>query len=74
MVLPPMRLSFRTSDREATPETNEVMTSGTAMSLSKVMKIVPKGLIQSRVHCPQPWDEAIIPYTTPAIRAITICQ
>ena len=47
MVLPPMRDSFLKSDSEATPATSEVSTSGTAINLSRFMKISPNGTIQS---------------------------
>ncbi len=43
MVLLPMRDSFLKSDSDATPATREVSTSGTAMSLSRFMKMSPNG-------------------------------
>ena len=46
MVLPPMRDSFLKSERDATPATREVNTSGTAISLSRFMKMSPNGTTQ----------------------------
>ena len=54
IVLPPIRDSFLRSDNDATPVINEDSTSGTAISCSALMKIVPKGEIQSLVNCPHP--------------------
>ncbi len=43
MVLPPMRDNWLISASEAMPVTSEENTKGTAMSLSRLTKIVPKG-------------------------------
>ena len=61
MVLPPIRESFFRSLSEATPVTSEARISGTAISLSPLMKMVPKGAIQSRVKSVQPWAAATTP-------------
>ena len=61
MVLPPIRLSFFISDKEATPVIKDESTRGIAISFKRLIKIVPKGAIQSDVKLPQPELVAMIP-------------
>ena len=60
-VFPPIRESFFRSLSEATPVTRDAMTNGTAMSWRLLMKMVPKGWIQSAVNSPHPAAAATIP-------------
>ena len=56
IVLPPILESFFVSESEAIPVTKDANTKGTAISLSRLMKTVPKGAIQFVVNVPQPYD------------------
>ena len=60
IVLPPIRESFLKSDSDATPHTSDASTSGIAMSLRRLMKILPKGATQFAVNPPQPQFAAAI--------------
>ena len=72
MVLLPMRDSFLKSERDATPETREVRTSGTAMSLSRFMKMSPKGTTQLFDNFTQlNWAALSGPATDPSSSSIT---
>jgi len=72
--LPPIRPSFLKSASDATPVIRDARTSGTAINFRRLMKIVPKGAIQSEVNEPQPRTAATTPKATPRIRPIMICQ
>ena len=74
IVLPPMRDSFFTSDREATPMMSEPSTRGTAMTLSRFRKMSPKGVIQSSVNWLQPMAAESNPYNKPRIMPMMIFQ
>ena len=74
IVFPPILDSFFVSDREATPKTKEANTNGTAMSLSKLINIVPKGAIQLVVNVLQPLDALITPYINPKTNPRMIFQ
>ena len=50
MVLPPIRDSLLTSDKEATPVTKDAKTSGMAISFNRLTNKVPNGVIQSWVN------------------------
>ena len=52
MVLPPMRLNFLRSERDATPVINDASTRGKAISFSRLINMVPKGAIQSGERAP----------------------
>ena len=54
IVFPPILDNFFVSDSDATPVTKEAKTNGTAISFSKLIKIVPKGAIQLLVNVDQP--------------------
>ena len=74
MVLPPMRDSFLKSESEATPATREVSTSGTAINLSKFMKMSPNGTIQSLANSLH-WNfAAMMPKISPSTIPRMICQ
>jgi hypothetical protein len=74
IVFPPILLSFFTSDNEATPVTREAKTRGIAISLRRLINMVPKGLIQSLVNSPYPFWTETIPYIRPKQSPIIICQ
>ncbi len=48
--------------------------SGTAMSFSRLMKMVPNGAIQYEVNFPHPEEAARMPNTRPRTRPMMICQ
>ena len=61
IALLPMRESFLKSASDATPTTSEVMTSGMAISLSRLRNIFPKGAIQFAVNPLRPCCAATTP-------------
>ena len=53
---------------------SEARMSGTAMSLRRLMKIVPNGAIQSATNAPHPCTAAKMPNSKPRMRPMMICQ
>ena len=74
IVLPPILDNYYKSESDATPVINDERTRGTAISLSRLINILPNGEIQFETKTPQPCVAASIPKRSPKTRPIIIFQ